>query len=230
MNTLIVTLVIVVAPLAVLWYLGRWAIRVCERANRADWGGKWLNRLDGLNRLLCQKYHRLTADPVPLPAEGGALVVSNHVSGLDPMLIFTACRRPLRFLIAQEEYDRWWLRWLFKQVRVIPLERSKDPRKPLYAARQALEAGEVVAVFPQGAIQPDSKSIRLKRGVLLLAVMSRVPIYPLRVEGIRGQGETVKAVFIRSRARIHAFPPFYCGPSDTKKQLKRLQGYLSAKD
>jgi len=74
--------------------------------------------------------------------------VSNHVSGLDPLLLIAATRRPLRFVIAREEYERWGLRWLLHAVGCIPIARGRNPRSALSAARAALEAGEVVALFP----------------------------------------------------------------------------------
>ena len=109
--------------LAVFW---RWFIRTCEAANGADWGSRWLNRLDGLNRILCRRVHRLKHEPLKLPVSGGVLVASNHVSGLDPLLLIAASPRPLRFLIAREQYQRWWLRWLFRAVGCIPVERTRN--------------------------------------------------------------------------------------------------------
>ena len=45
--------------LVALWLGWRWALRKCEAANVADWGNRWINRLDGLNRLFCRHFHRL---------------------------------------------------------------------------------------------------------------------------------------------------------------------------
>ncbi|MGD2083234.1 MAG: 1-acyl-sn-glycerol-3-phosphate acyltransferase, partial [Chromatiales bacterium] len=75
-------------------------------ANLTDWGSGWLNLLDGVNRLFCRYYHRMNDVVLPLPAEGAAIVVANHVSGLDPLLLIAASRRPLRFLIAREQFER----------------------------------------------------------------------------------------------------------------------------
>jgi 1-acyl-sn-glycerol-3-phosphate acyltransferase len=200
----------------------------CEAANRADWGGKWLNRLDGLNRLFCRRYHRLRHGRVPLPARGPALVVANHVSGLDPLLMIAACRRPLRFIIAREQYERRWLKPLFRAIGCIPVERLANSRPALRAARQALEAGEVVALFPYGRIRLDDEPPgRLKRGVLHLAEQTGAPIVPLRIDGVRGQGHTVTAVFLRSRVRIWSQPPLRHAGRFPEVSLEKLTHALA---
>ena len=190
------------AAIGVAWLL-RAAVRACEAANEADWGGPWVNRLDGLNRIFCRRFHRLPAGELKLPARGPVLVASNHVSGLDPLLLIAASRRPLRFIIAREEYERWWLNWLFRAIGCIPIDRSRNPHVALYAARRALAAGEVVALFPQGRIHPDHlPPIPLRRGVVLLSQMTGAPIVPVRIDGVRGQGLAVAALLVRSRAHL----------------------------
>lgn len=210
---------------ALLWHK---LLRACEAANVADWGSRWLNRLDGLNRIFCRRFHRLRHEPLALPASGGVLVASNHISGLDPLLLIAASPRPLRFLIAREQYDRWWLRWLFRRIGCIPVERTRNPRAALYAALEVLERGEVVALFPHGRIHLDHHPpTRLKRGIVLLAHLTGAPIYPVRVEGIRAQGMTVSAVFIPSRARVQVFEPMLCDGQEVDGCLEKLWDILA---
>lgn len=193
-----------------VWFTRRF-IEICEAANQADWGSRWLNRLDGLNRIFCRWFHGLPEKTVALPERGAVLIASNHVSGLDPLLLIAASRRPLRFIIAQEQYDRWYLRWLFRAVGCIPITRERDPRRALYLARKALARGEVVALFPQGRILPDHQPpVPLKRGIVLLSQVTGAPIVPLRILGVRGQGLTVRAVFMRSDARIEKRSLLHC--------------------
>ncbi len=196
-------------------------------ANGADWGGGWRNVLDGLVRIFCRRFHRLQYEPIPLPERGPALVVSNHVSGLDPLLLISAARRPLRFMIASEEYHRFGLTWLFRAAGCIPVDRSNRPDIALLQARRALERGEVIAMFPHGGIHLDSDPPRrLKRGVIKLARWHHCPIFPVRLDGIRGAGRTVSAVVIPSRARLRSYPPLECGDQADEWCLERIREYI----
>jgi 1-acyl-sn-glycerol-3-phosphate acyltransferase len=217
---------IVLAVLLGWLWLRFW--RACKAANQADWGGRWLNRLDGLNRLFCRHFHRLRCTPIPLPSQGGALVASNHVSGLDPLLLIAAARRPLRFIIAQEQYQRFGLNWLYRAIGCIPVERDRQPELALRQALRALQRGEVVALFPHGRIHLDGDPPRkLKGGVASLAQMTGSPIYPVYLEGIRGQGHVLKAVLQRGHARLTGYPALFC--TDYEACLIELAGILEGR-
>ena len=225
---------IVLLLLATLAWMAPRLLMFFGRHNGADWGNAWLNCLDGVNRLFCRVYHRLEPVCVSLPERGGAVVVANHISGLDPLLILASCGRPLRFVIAREQYDRWWLRWLFKALRLIPVDRDKRPEKALYAARAALADGDVVAIFPQGRIQsPQRPPAPLKAGAVFLASLAGTPIVPLRVEGVRGKGLVLLAILLRSRARVQPGKWLTCERdqiSDCQYELDQfLRGASSAR-
>ncbi len=205
------SLLVLMAALALTAIVaGAWVVRRAQAAQRADWGRGWLNVLDGINRLFCARFHRLRATHLPLPKHGPALVVANHVSGLDPLLLLASAHRPLRFIIAREQYERFGMHWLLRAVGCIPVERGGSPHRALAAARHALQRGEVVALFPQGRIHLDHEGpARLKPGIRHLAQLSGAPVFPVRVDGVRGEGLTVAAVFLRSRARLTVFPHLY---------------------
>lgn len=209
--------------------LGAWlAKRKLLAFSRADWGNSWLNALDGLNRIFCHRFHRMRAMHLPLPAQGPALVVANHISGLDPLLMIAACHRPLRFLIAREQYERFGLQWLFRAVGCIPVERGGNTKPALAAARHALERGEVIALFPQGRIHlAHEPPVQLKPGIAHLAKFSRAPVYPMYIEGIRGVGHTIGAVFLRSRVRITVLPSLHYEESRPERMLEILEHQLN---
>ncbi len=184
-----------------------WLSRLCMQANQTDWGGFWLNWVDGLNRLLCIHYHRLQPVELQLPSEGPAIVVSNHVSGLDPLLMIACSRRPLRFLIAREQYQRFGLKWLFRAAGCIPVDRERSPEKALRQAFKALREGQVVALFPHGKIHLASHPPRpTKAGAARLAAISKAPVIPLRISGIAREGHVVSAVFVRGMAQVERLP------------------------
>ena len=204
-----------------------WLLRKGKQAQQAEWGNRLLNSLDGLNRLFCQHYHRLKYDQIPLSDKGGAIVAANHVSGLDPLLMVCACRKPLRYMIATEQYNRPLLRWLYKAMGTIPVDREGAPEKAFYAARKALEQGELISVYPQGRITLPGESVALKRGVILLADLAEAPIIPVRLSGISGVGWVIPAIFMRSNARLEVGSEIYVtGPKD-KAALSQLRSFIS---
>lgn len=212
------------------WWLLRRGLHRLEHHTGTDWGARGLNRIDGLFRLFCYRYHHLRADPVPLPEHGGAIVAANHVSGLDPLLLIAACRRPLRFVIAREQYERFGLQWLFRWGGCIPVDRAARPERALREALRALRAGEVVALFPHGAIHLAHEPRRkLKGGVAALARVTGCPVVPLHIEGVRGEGFVLAALWLRSRVRLRAFPPLHCAPGEEPMFLHQLAGRIEGR-
>jgi 1-acyl-sn-glycerol-3-phosphate acyltransferase len=222
-------LLLLALPL-LIWQLYR-LYQACRRANRVDWGRGWMNLMDGLNRLFCYRYHRLNVIGVRLPQSGPAILVANHVSGLDPMLMIASTRRPIRFLIAREEYQRFGLNWLFRAIQCIPVDRERKPEQALRMALTALNEGHVVALFPHGRITLDSDPpSRIKPGAVRLSQLTGAPIIPLRISGIRGAGHVVRGVLLRSRARIDACQTLLPEQWEGKGMLQELQRILERKD
>ena len=199
-------------------------LRLLDRAHGAEWGNRWLNRIDGLCRIYARRYHRLIAQPMVLPEQGPAIVVANHVSGLDPLLLIAASSRPLRFIIASEEYHRFGLNWLYRAGKCIPVDRKGRPERAFRAALAALQKGEVVALFPQGRIYRDSEAPHhLKPGATRLAQMTGAPIYPFRIEGIAGEGTVFSSLWKRSHSRITHFSPIICDAEATRLCHQHLE-------
>ncbi|MEW8292620.1 MAG: lysophospholipid acyltransferase family protein [Candidatus Thiodiazotropha endolucinida] len=202
MNTFILTILLLAVVMTIAGLNRR-----CREAQRAEWGVAWLNWLDGFNRLFCHVYHRLPETELRLPQTDGAIVVSNHISGLDPLLMLASSHRPLRFLIAREQYERFGLQWLFRAVGCIPVDRENSPEKAMRQAIKALRDGEIVALFPHGKIHLDSDPPRkIKAGAARLAALTGLPLVPLRITGVSGQGGVMLPVFMRGHAQIHPLP------------------------
>lgn len=205
---------------------GLW--HIAGKAGEVEWGRGWMNRLDGLNRLFCRHYHRLHGETIELPPQGPAILVANHISGLDPLLMLAASRRRLRFIIATEQYHRFGLQWLFRAVGCIPVDRTGKPERAFREALRVLREGEVVALFPHGRIHLDSDPPRhLKAGAIRLAQLADCPIYPVRIEGVRAQGTIFRAVLLRGRSLLYNRPPLECHDVAPRECLNRLEPLLA---
>ncbi|NOQ82005.1 MAG: 1-acyl-sn-glycerol-3-phosphate acyltransferase [Methylophaga sp.] len=208
-----------------------WLIDIGNKANVVDWGGKSINWIDGFGRVLCRTFHHLPEDKIPLPETGAAIVVANHVSGLDPFLLIAACKRPLRFLIAREQYDRPILHWLFKASGCIPVDRSGKPELALRQALRALEAGEVLALFPHGKIHLDSDPPRkLKGGAIRLSAWTQTEIYPVRINGVGGEGYEALAPFIPSHVHLAVGGPVICQSDGMAECLNYIASVIESEE
>ena len=216
---------IIAIGLFVLFF--RRLFRKADAANVADWGSKWQNRIDGLNRLFLRNYHKCQLEPVPLPQEGPALVVANHISGLDPIMMIAACRRPVHFIIASEQYYRFGLNWLFRLSGCIPVDRSSRDDSAFRAALEALQEGKVVGLFPEGGMhKPGKEPKRLKRGVARLAKLSGAAVFPMHISGVSLPGHVLPAVIWPNQAHLQSYPPVDCASLEERECLEHLAQVL----
>ncbi|MGI1677303.1 MAG: acyl-[ACP]--phospholipid O-acyltransferase [Cellvibrionaceae bacterium] len=87
-----------------------------------------------------------------IPAEGGVLFLGNHISWIDWAIVQIACPRPIRFVMLASIYERWYLRWFLKAVGCIPIAQGASSKDSLDKVGELLNRGEVVCLFPEGAI------------------------------------------------------------------------------
>jgi 1-acyl-sn-glycerol-3-phosphate acyltransferase len=213
-------LVVPLVLLFILWIL----LFIGNRARCADWGNWVLNGLSGLNRLFCIRYHGMPNQKVVFPINTGALLAGNHLSGLDGLLLQAVSSRPVRFMIAREETERFGLRWLFKEARVIPVDRTARPEQAFRAALQALKQGDVVGMFPQGKIGREGS---LKRGLTKLAELAQVDVYPVYLDNIKGEGEIVASIYKRSEfVTVEIGQAIKVNANNSEAALKRLTSFL----
>jgi len=221
--TIIISIFLLFACVSILFYIGL-------RNSISEWNHLWLNSVVGWIRLFCRYYHRYDLSNIPVPESGGAIIVSNHISGLDPLLLAAATNRPIRFLIAKEEYYRFGLTWLFRAGGCIPIDRSGNVVRAMSAAIQALKNGEILALFPEGQIhsaEQDKKPI--KRGVALLAEATNSLIYPVHISGIRGHGHVLRGLAYRSKVKLIFGEKISCVNTSDKECLNKISEFLHPK-
>jgi 1-acyl-sn-glycerol-3-phosphate acyltransferase len=123
-----------------------------------------------------------------IPDEGPALVVCNHVSYMDALLLMGAVPRPIRFVMYYRIFNIPGMKQLFKAARAIPIAGSKeDPDVMERAFAQidaALAAGELVGIFPEGGLTTDGEIAPFKRGVERILATRPVPVVPMALRGM----------------------------------------------
>ena len=141
--------------------------------------------------LLVHTVYRLRIQNIgTIPSNGPAVLVCNHVSFVDALIIMAACPRPIRFVMDHRIF-RWpILKFIFKTSRAIPIAPAKeDPimmEKAFNTISQALGAGELVGIFPEGKITADGTINPFRPGITRILKQDPVPVIPLALRGLWG--------------------------------------------
>lgn len=158
---------------------------------------------------------------------GGALIVSNHVSLIDPIYLMIAVwYRRHRFVCMEELLSLPLARAFFKLAGCIPLDRDNTSFDSFREIIDALKMGELVTVFPEGQVNVRSGVVNeFKSGVILMSVMSGKPIIPVYIA-------KPKRFYDRLTAVIgEAFDPSsVCGKRPSAAQIKELSAMLLEKE
>ncbi|MBN1142202.1 MAG: MFS transporter [Deltaproteobacteria bacterium] len=139
-----------------------------------------------------------------VPVEGGALLVGNHVSWLDALLLLSTQQRRIRFLMERGIYQTFFLRRLCKLMGVIPIsagDRRKELVEALNSARQALDEGYLVCIFAEGALTRNGTLQEFRPGFERIVRGSSHPVIPVHIGGIWG------SIFSYKRGRLLAALP-----------------------
>ncbi|MDZ4169028.1 MAG: lysophospholipid acyltransferase family protein [Coriobacteriia bacterium] len=133
--------------------------------------------------------------------QSGAILAGNHVSYLDPAIIWSAIPRPAHFVGKVELWDTGWLGFLLDRFWVIPVKRDSADREMIQTASALLAAGDLLGMFPEGTRKRDLSSDELGAahgGVAFLAIRNSCPVVPV---GIAGTEEALPA-----GAKLPRFP------------------------
>jgi acyl-[acyl-carrier-protein]-phospholipid O-acyltransferase/long-chain-fatty-acid--[acyl-carrier-protein] ligase len=124
-----------------------------------------------------------------LPATGGALLVANHVSWLDGVLLLLTSSRPIRMLAYSDYVSGWWIRRIARLFGVIPIKATDGPKeliRSLQTAREAIEQGELVCIFAEGSITRTGQLQPFQRGLLRIVQGTGAPVIPIYLDGLWG--------------------------------------------
>ncbi len=125
-----------------------------------------------------------------IPTQGAAILVCNHVSFIDPVLLMAASPRPIRFIMDHQIFAMPVLGAFFRLAKAIPIAPQKvDPatyENAFEQARQVLDAGDLLCIFPEGGISRDGALAEFRGGVMKLLETNPVPVVPLALRNLWG--------------------------------------------
>lgn len=142
------------------------------------YGAKCLTRV--LYRVKSHDMHHI-------PSDGPAILICNHISYVDGLIIHTACKRPVTFIIDEAIYNVPSVKYWMDYCGAIPIAPNRESvQHALDMAHQALERGEVVCIFPEGSLTYTGHMIRFRFGIEWIVERSNVAVYPLALKGLWG--------------------------------------------
>ena len=141
--------------------------------------------------ILIHSVYRLKKEGLEnIPDEGPAVLVCNHVSFVDALVIAAGCPRPIRFVMDHNIFKVPLLNFVFRTAKTIPIASAKEDPHALERAYEivakALEDGDLVGIFPEGKITATGEMNEFKSGVKRIVDRTPVPVIPLALRGLWG--------------------------------------------
>jgi 1-acyl-sn-glycerol-3-phosphate acyltransferase len=194
--------------------------------------------------MLTSTLYRVRADGLQhIPEEGPALLVCNHVSYVDPLLLMANLRRPARFVMYYRIFNTPLLKFLFRTARAIPIAGQKEDPAVLQQAYDAIDAalaeGELVCIFPEGALTRDGGIATFRPGVEKILARRPVPVLPMALRGLWGSMWSRRDSALqrarlphRFRARVElvvdaALPPERATAAALEARVRELRGEMA---
>lgn len=141
--------------------------------------------------ILMHTMYRLRVEEIAnIPDEGAAVLVCNHVSYVDALIIAAACRRPIRFVMYYKIFRIPILSFVFRTAKAIPIAGRKEDEQLMAKAfddvAAALAEGDLVCIFPEGSLTADGEVDHFRPGVDRILGRSPVPVIPMALTGLWG--------------------------------------------
>ncbi len=135
--------------------------------------------------VIARRFYRVAAHGAHNLPSGGCLLLPNHITWVDAIILQMACPRPVRYIIDQEFYQKPLLRPLLRTAGCIPID-TRHARSAIRVASEQIAAGEVVCLFPEGQLTRSGTLLRLRRGYELIAQHANAPVVPVWLDRLWG--------------------------------------------
>src|SRR6267143_4578915 len=136
-------------------------------------------------RLLVRCFYRVTMLGLENIPAGGFLLLPNHITWIDAIVLQLACSRPIRYVIDQEHYNKPILHPILRAIGCIPISK-RHSHSAIRAATEKIAEGEIVCLFPEGQLERTGALLRLQRGYELIARHANARVVPVWLDQLWG--------------------------------------------
>jgi 1-acyl-sn-glycerol-3-phosphate acyltransferase len=167
-----------------------------------------------------------------VPRKGPVILASNHHSFIDSVFLPLVVRRRVTFVAKAEYFETWKTAWFFRALGMIPLKRGGGPAslRALAAAREVLDRGGVLGIYPEGTRSPDGRLYKGHTGAARLSMQCNAPVVPVAQFGtaaVQPIGEMRPRFF--QRIEVKMGPPLrWEGGGDGSSQLRQFTDRVMA--
>jgi 1-acyl-sn-glycerol-3-phosphate acyltransferase len=175
-----------------------------------------------------------------IPQQGAAILVANHVSFVDALLLMAASPRPIRFVMDAQIFKMPLLSWVFRKLNAIPITSAKDDaffmEQAFLQVAKELEDGQLVCIFPEGRLTSDGQIGQFRQGISKILALHAAPVVPCALQGLWGSffsrkdGAAMTRPFVRgvfSKVQVvvgSAVPPELATPERLETDVRELRG------
>ena len=187
--------------------------------------------------MLSHSMYRVTHEQLErIPEHGGAMLVCNHVTYVDALILAGAVRRPIRFVMFKPIFDIPVLNFVFRTGGAIPIQSEKEDPAAFAEAMDSiaagLEAGDLLCIFPEGALTRDGEIDTFRRGIERIVERTPVPVVPLALQGLWGSYFSHDGGVFRNPSRLWSrvcvragepVPPQAVNAEDLRQRVLQLR-------
>lgn len=143
-----------------------------------------------------------------IPSDGPVIIISNHISYLDPPLMGSAVRRPVAYMAKKELFTgNRLLAWVCTKLESYPVRQNTADREALRLSFDRLDRSWMIGIFPEGHRSESGNLQPFESGFAMIALRSRVPVVPCGFAGTRDMLRPHSKVLRRSPIEVHFGPP-----------------------
>jgi len=161
-----------------------------------------------------------------VPSEGGVLLLANHQSFLDPVLVSVKLDRAVSFLARHDLFEPWGFRWVIRQLNAFPVRQGKGDVAAMKQSIALLQRGAALTIFPEGSRTENGELQPIAAGAALVVKRAKVPVVPVAIEGAYEAWPIHRKLPRTGRVRVMYGRPLLLHDLDGREIVARIDAEL----